>query len=236
MLRRVTLALSIAASARAQTATVVGNVVDSADVPIVQANVELVGLARAGTDSGGIYRFRNVPPGTFILRTAKLGYAPRVQVITVKPTDTLVITVVLSPSSATLQPIVVKAESTITVRSDPTGFLWRKKTGMGYYLDAMDIEKAHAPDLERLVKNIPGLRVINGGIEIHRQSQSFRNPCYGAQILLDGVPLAFDFDLNTLPVDVLRGIEVYKGVADIPSELRTFKNTCGVVAIWTRAR
>jgi len=231
--------LCVGASLHAQAAPdkpaiVVGNVIEDTDSAVVGATVELVGMARARTDSAGIFRFRDVPVGSHILRAARLGYAPSIQIVTLKPNDTLVVTIILQRSAYALAPVEIKADSEITPRTDPTGFLWRKKGGMGVYFDALDIEKRHAPDVQHLMQGISGVYVVNGGIRIARESQSFRSPCYGAQVMLDGVPMASGFDLNALPISAIRGIEVYKSVATIPAELRTSKNTCGVVAIWTR--
>ena len=233
-------ATAFAASAFAQQpvpapSIIVGRVVDSVDTPFARANVELVGLGRVTTSGDGIFVFKNVPQGDFLLRAGVLGYSPSVRVVKPRGDDTLIVTMVMV-RSVSLAPIVVRAESTITARSDPTGFLWRQLTGMGTYLNALDIERIHPVNFEQLVKNISGIQVINGGIRFQRESQSFHNPCNGAQILLDGVAVSEGFDLNQLPVDAIRGIEVYKSVATIPAELRTEKNTCGIVAIWTRAR
>ena len=242
MNRGLLLATILASSAFAQQpapaatpSMIVGRVVDTMDTPFARANVELVGLGRVTTTGDGIFVFKNVPPGDFLLRAGALGYSPTIRVVKPRGDDTLIVTMVMARAVA-MVPIVVRAESTITARSDPTGFLWRQLTGMGTYLNALDIERIHPANVEQLVKNISGIQVINGGIRFERESQSFRNPCNGAQVLLDGVALSEGFDLNQLPLDAIRGVEVYKSVATIPAELHASKNTCGVVALWTRAR
>jgi hypothetical protein len=58
--------------------------------------------------------------------------------------------------------------------------------------------------------------------------------CTSMQVFLDGTHVEDGFDVNTVPPDAIRGIEVYAGTATTPPELRSFGTVCGTVAIWTK--
>jgi hypothetical protein len=57
--------------------------------------------------------------------------------------------------------------------------------------------------------------------------------CVGAQVFVDGVMMPQPFDVNTVSPQSIRGIELYRGPATTPAELRSTKTVCGTLAIWT---
>jgi hypothetical protein len=58
--------------------------------------------------------------------------------------------------------------------------------------------------------------------------------CIGAAVFVDGVEMPQPFNVNTVNVSAIRGIEIYKGPATTPVALRSPKSACGTVAIWTK--
>ena len=57
----------------------------------------------------------------------------------------------------------------------------------------------------------------------------------GSQVVLDGIILPRNFDLDLLPPPKqIAGIEVYTGAATIPPQFGGPDRRCGVVAVWTR--
>ena len=58
-------------------------------------------------------------------------------------------------------------------------------------------------------------------------------------IYLDGIPVQLGgpsplFDLESIPVDAILGIEVYDGPAATPAQFTGGSAECGVIVIWTR--
>ena len=58
--------------------------------------------------------------------------------------------------------------------------------------------------------------------------------CVGVQVFVDGAMMPQPFDVNTISPKIIKGIELYRGPATTPLELRTPKTVCGTLAIWTR--
>jgi outer membrane cobalamin receptor len=153
---------------------------------------------------------------------------------------TIVVSAAASRSAAAQQapspmtPIVVR-DSAVT--RDPTGFDQRRLTGHGLYLTEADISRRHAQRVEHLLASLPGLQVDSSGVvRVDRGRISFfaDNCGAGMQLFIDGVAVDGSFTLRNLSASALRGIEVYRGVASTPVELRSARTTCGTVAIWTK--
>ena len=89
--------------------TITGVVVDNATGgPVVDAQVALVGSSFSQlTDSVGKFGFAGVPPGKQIIETSRLGYAPRVDSLTVFSNEALGLEIALSTEAIVLAPIVV---------------------------------------------------------------------------------------------------------------------------------
>jgi len=58
--------------------------------------------------------------------------------------------------------------------------------------------------------------------------------CVGVQVFVDGAMMPQPFDVNTIPPPRIKSIELYRGPATTPLELRSPKTVCGTLAIWTR--
>jgi outer membrane cobalamin receptor len=120
---------------------------------------------------------------------------------------------------------------------DPTGFEQRRRSGHGLYLTQREIEGRHAIRVEHLLGQLPGIQVDTAGVVRADRGRTslFGDNCRdGVQLFVDGVAVSADFSLRNLMSTALRGIEVYRGVASTPVELRSPRTVCGTVAIWTK--
>ena len=93
--------------------TITGVVVDhgSGD-PLPDARVDLVGSSFSQlTDSVGRFGFAGVPPGRQIIETSLLGFAPRLDSLTVFSNEALGLEIALSTEAIVLDPIVVSGRS-----------------------------------------------------------------------------------------------------------------------------
>jgi hypothetical protein len=59
------------------------------------------------------------------------------------------------------------------------------------------------------------------------------NTCIGARVFVDGAAMPQPFNINSVAIQEIRGIEIYAGPATTPPELRSVKSICGTIAIWT---
>ena len=89
--------------------TITGSVMDYATrAPIPGAHVQLIGSDHSEfTDAEGRFGFAMVPPGRQIIETTVLGYAPRVDSLTVFSNEALGLEIVLATEAIALDPLVV---------------------------------------------------------------------------------------------------------------------------------
>jgi len=89
--------------------TITGSVFDYATrAPIQGAHVQLLGSDHSQlTDADGVFGFSDVPPGKQIIETSLLGYAPRVDSLTVFSNEALGLEIELSTEAIALEPLVV---------------------------------------------------------------------------------------------------------------------------------
>lgn len=231
------------------TASVRGTVVGPDNVPIDSAVVEVVSIGRVRTDSAGTFQFTALPVGAFILQATKIGFRPAMKLITTRPGEQLVVPIALDASSQDLPRVIVRGDSAATLLSDPSGFDVRRRGGLATFVTADQIAARHFMQTIDVFRTIPGVELDrNGTVAIQRGEIKVKKVCAGAQLLVDGVPMApgpaplnardgaksTAFDINEIPVSSIRGIEIYSGPASTPMVLRTENPVCGTVAIWTK--
>ncbi len=224
-------------------AKVTGTVLDTTQLPLSEAVVELLGFGQTRTNDAGEFRFTGVPSGAVILHVMKIGFQPVMKVIALAAADSVDLDVTLRPAAYQLATVVIHRDSSY-VMPDLTGFDRRRRSGMGHYITADDIAQRHATETSRLLSGVPGIS-INGGVVSTLRGVNTINgsSCRSVVVLVDGVVMAGDrnpfnhggagFDINTIPPGFIKGIEVYAGPATTPVELAT-PSVCGLVAIWTR--
>jgi hypothetical protein len=200
-----------------------GSVVDDGSgVPINAVDIRLIdadGETRAQTISNeqGHFRMEVVDSDTYSLSVRRVGYAPiMAEGIEVEEESELELEVRLSARAVALQPVTVVAQR----RAEPiriTEFRERaelsRRMGRGrvYMRD----------DLDRLNPN-SAQEVLDGVL-------------WGARcrplVLLDGLPT--DGRIFGLSGDQLEGIEIYRGVNQIPPEYYRY-GMCGLALVWSR--
>jgi hypothetical protein len=230
----------------AATGVVRGRVAGPDSSSIEDAVVDLVGLGRARTDSAGAFRFSGLPPGSFILQATKIGFRPSLKMIVVRPNYELTVPFTLERAAQELERVIVRTDSAVDLRTDPTGFDLRRRSGMGSYITNDEIEAKHFTDTEQAFRAIPGVEVDRAGhVGISRGEISINAVCAGAQVFVDGVAMGGSsvgisktqskaFSINEISLSSIRGIEVYRGPATTPVVLRGKETACGTVAIWTK--
>lgn len=208
-------------------AFVVLSVVDAADGrPVAGAQIDFSPLPVSGiTDSLGRAAFRSMPPLTYGLRVAHIGYAPLETDINILTDQSAEFRVELNTRAIALAPIEVR----VTGR-DPflltSGFYERRQAiDEGYFATYPEIDQfIHLGQLFQFKREL-SIR--------YRRNQL---------ILLNGRPasrLGFTRrNLGELKFDTVRGIEAYRCSEAPPEIMNQVPNTmlltdCNLIAIWT---
>lgn len=218
---------------------------DSTDQPIAGATIELItqdSTVRATAVSSAIGWFQLSLPshGRFLLRASHVVYGGGGAVEVVVGERELVNVVLrMTGGAIPLEPLSVTARSV-----DPlAGFRQRAAHGgQGYYLHREDIEKHAGARVSDLLRRMPGVR-----FDLVRDRSGFftsetllmrsLGELCEPTIYLDGVPMPpeFGMDINDLiSTEALAGVEVYTSHLTAPLDLHIPRNSCGVIAFWSR--
>ncbi len=195
--------------------TITGSVVDYATrAPIPGAHVQLVGSNHAEfTDAEGGFGFTGVPPGKQIIETNLIGYAPRIDSLTVFSNEALGLEIMLSTEAIALDPIVVTGRRRERVFTTPgTRFSGLTEA----QVDSIIPRIVDFPSLARAAR-VPGLSVtetivanafgdpqMGVCIQMLRNRSGNANACNMVEVRINDAPVAdpafFLLDLN--PQDV----------------------------------
>lgn len=224
--------------------TVAGRVVEAVGgTPLAGALVSVNGNTIAVTSADGIFNVPRVPLawGPNQLHVRHLSYADVTDDIWVANTeDVLAYDVVLIPVPVAVPEVVVEVDRTLMVYGRMRPFYERRNRGMGDFLTRQEIEDRNPRELTDVFRGIPGIALYPIGltgvrIDFQRGARGLRERCSNPAIYLDGVLVQGGIYINQLvSPEVIAGIEIYQGVAEIPIEFVQNRETCGVIVIWTR--
>jgi len=195
---------------------------DSSDFPVSMVDIRLVDgtgatIIRTLSDTLGQFRIEVPDTGTFSLAVRRVGYAPiSADSIRVEAEDELEFVIKLNPRAVALEAVTVVARR----RAEPLRLMQfreraelNQRTGLGRIYTR--------EDLDRIRPNSPQ-QILDGIVWGARCSP---------RVLLDGLPV--EGQVPGLNYDELEGIEIYRGVTQIPLEF--YRNgMCGLVMVWTR--
>lgn len=222
-----------------------GRVVESASgAPIVAAEVTLVdslGYARvhAVADSAGRFELAVPGPGRYSLRVEHLAYEQvDSEPFNVGLGEAVEVLVRLGVRPIALDPIEVTARRQYETRGleDFYGRMERmRRVGLGHFITREDIERRSATRVTDYLRMVPRVQIVGNRSTARvaiRRPRGRSRVCY-PQVYIDGIPVNAVAPDNILAVPDLEGIEVYRGLSEMPGDL--FDRTgCGVVAFWTR--
>jgi hypothetical protein len=216
-----------------------GSVLDQqTGAPIAGAALSLANTRlSATTATDGTFQFNHVPVGDYELRVAHVGYATVPSPLRVR-NDDLDATIRLAPSAIPLDPVIVMAFSR---RLDHVGFYDRERRGIGTFIGRTQIDAMNAQTSSDLLRRLPGINLVPQWPQRNapRNSLSGRGRCRFSYIV-DGARTLPDFEMDFVSPHAIEGIEIYRGVAEVPAGFRAHVTrggqgpSCGVIAIWTR--
>lgn len=205
--------------------TVVHGIVieDGSRRPIGVVDIRLTGPEGASpvrtiSDDEGRFRVEVADTGLFTLAVNRVGYAPlTADSIRVFADDDLELEIRLDPTAVPLDAVTVVAQR----RAEPMRIVrfreratFNQRAGVGrIYM---------REDIDRLSPN-SAQEVLDGII--------WTNRCRPL-VLLDGLP--FEGSMSMVDGDVIEGIEIYRGITQIPIEYYR-SGMCGLAMVWSRS-
>ena len=219
-------------------ARVTGKVVDKTGKPLGGARVMLQGGgATAISRPNGEFTLDSLPSGTQALEVRKLGYAAADVPVELSSNEPARATVTLGDFIPTLE--VMRVEAAQDKALSKVGYLERKNTGMGYFMDGKMInhESLSFSDVMRVA---PGLRISpvgDGRSYVISDSRSASNGC--VNFYVDGTLWQTlqpgDIDQYVRPQELV-AIEVYHGSQAPPQFTPPGQGSCAAIVAWTVAR
>ena len=214
--------------------------------PIADAQVLDIATGwSAKTTATGTVGLVFVADGGSIVRIRKVGYASLTVAIAISPKDTTPLT--LAMTRVTELPAVVTRDTARHFISPAlNGFDQRARSHVtGYFVTDSTLRKEENRTVGNVLRgHFPGvlLRDGPGGATFLAGTMRCSNGA-SPEVYLDGVSVnsASDkhqklFDLNSLSVTDLAGIEFYPSTAELPIQFPHTTLGCGALLLWTRER
>lgn len=223
---------------RRGSARLVGTVRTADGRPVPHAGVMVHGTAAADTTGpNGTFVLNALPAGSYTLEARAIGWQPWRMAVNLASARTDTARVVLTQAVQALDRVTVYGKPSRGSR-DLEGFLRRQHSGYGRYLGQEQIERRNAFDVTDLLRDVPSLRIVQGGESMFDKVILLRK-CVPT-VYLDGHEVrdgATSIRDMVTPIE-LAGIEVYNSPTSAPPELlpNYKKYDCGVVAFWTKWR
>jgi len=220
-------------------ARVTGRVMDKKGQPLRDARVMLQGGGDVAlTKANGEFTLDSLPSGTQALEVRKLGYSVTEVAVELSALEPARTTVTMSDAVPLLASMRVEASKDKAL-SD-VGYLQRKQTGMGYFMDGDQINK-DAISFADVMRVAPGLKVMPLGDGRTYVITDSRNPagngCVNFYVDNTRWTEITPGDVNNfVRPDELVAVEVYHGSETPPQYSTPGMSSCATVVAWTRAR
>ncbi len=217
--------------AKTGTSRLAGRVVSSDGKPVSGARVSIQDTdVLATTDSSGSFRAAGLPAGTRTVEIIAIGYTPMRSSADLRPGRETPLTINIGAKVTTLTGV------NVTAAPDRSGFIKRRATGSGYFLDAAQIEARGAGNVASALTTAPSLR--GNGFDQQNPTRpriSGRNNC-NPSAYLDGMQVRDGLSGvdDLLTIRRVGAIEVYSNPTEAPSQFRGEGN-CAVIVVWTKA-
>jgi len=219
-------------------ARLTGRIVDKRGRPLEGARVQLQsGNTVAISKANGEFTLDSLPSGTQALEVRKLGYAATEAAVELSASQPARTTVAMGDFVPVLD--VVKVEAASSSGLAKVGYLARKRTGMGDYLDGNRINH-QSMAFSDVMRGARGISVVPAGDGRNYVIQDSRNPSNGCvEFWVDNMHWTSmtpgDIDQFVRP-DELVAVEVYHG-SETPAEFTTpGQSACATIVAWTVAR
>lgn len=224
--------LPLPAPGQERTATVRGRVVAAATGdPVAGAEVSFPATGHSTlTNESGLFVLESLSPGPGTLEVRFLGTESRRIELDLAPGAIELLRIALVVRVIPLPTLDVTVEREV-VSAKLAGFYDRMEKGPGQFITREEILQRDPYRTSDLFRTIPGVRVVHR--HLGRRTLRFtRGGRCEVAFYVDGIRTPrLDVD-NLTPTD-LDGIEVYRGVSEVPIRFRRAA-TCAAIVLWTR--
>jgi hypothetical protein len=221
------------------TARVSGRVMDKKGQPLKDARVMLQGGGEVAlTKTNGEFTLDSLPSGTQALQVRKLGYSVTEVAVELSAREPATTTITMSDAVPLLQ--TMRVEATQDKALSDVGYLQRKQTGMGYFMDGSQINH-DAISFADVMRVAPGLKVVPLGdgrtYVITDSRNSGGSGCVNFYVDNTRWTEVTPGDIDTfVRPDELVAVEIYHGSETPPQYTTPGMSSCATVVAWTRAR
>lgn len=220
-----------------QTQLISGIVLDGrSEEPLPELSIVLRDVAdevtgRTTTDREGHFVFAVGRPGLYHLELNRMGYdsAGGTAVAVARGQDVYV-EVRAHPTAFGVGEIRVSVPRELP-SLEANGFYRRRELGRGDFYDPRDVRRKYGVLATQLFRNLEDVTVVRRRIWFRGTIGPGGLPCHPT-IILDGLELK-EVHIDEIVIKrMIRAVEVYKQIGDIPQKWRGH-GTCGVIAVWT---
>ncbi len=217
--------------ARTGTARMTGRVTSADGRPVNGARVSVQDTDISTlTDSSGAFRAAGLPAGTRTVEVVAIGFAPVRLAADLRANRETTVPISVGSRVTTLGAV------NVTATPDRAGFRKRRAAGLGYFLDANQMEQRGAQNVAMALTTAPALR--NNGFSVDNPTRpliSGRNNCkpvayLDGQQIQDGLGGIDDL----LTIRRVGAIEVYANPTEAPPQFHGQGN-CAIVIVWTKS-
>jgi hypothetical protein len=221
----VLLVLGLAAAGRADAQLVSGRVLHATSGDgLNQAAVLLIdsiGSTRARVITDTLGAFRLMPPlqGTYRLRAELIGFRTyQTDMLPLALGRHTEVELRLAQEAIALEPLKVVASNPFhagRLHEYYQRVEWTRRVGMGRVFVRDEVERMNMPRPSNFLMFAPG----RGGCSV--------------DVLLDGIPIPRAELDGLIDMEMLEGVEIYRGATEVPPEYNRYAR-CGVAMFWTR--
>ena len=219
-------------------AKITGRVLDKKGLPLKEARVTIQGGgAPVLTNPNGVFTLDSLPSGTQSLEVRKLGYSVAEVPVELSTLATANATVTMTDAVPLLE--VMRTEAAADQALSDLGYLERKHSGFGYFLDGNQINH-DAIMFTDIMYTVPGLKVSPVGNGRDYAVSDTRNAAGGCvNYYVDGFPWTemTPGDINNFvrPGETV-AVEVYHGSNTPPQFQKPGQSSCASIVIWTQGK
>ncbi|MEZ4765443.1 MAG: TonB-dependent receptor [Calditrichia bacterium] len=193
----------------AQTAEIIGRIVEADDRPLIGANVYLEGtILGSATDNDGVFRISGVPEGRYSLVVNLIGYREYRSDISVSGTARIDAgTIELVPTVIANEPVVVTAGKYEQKIQDIPASIST--------VNQQELQARNITTIDQALAYVSGVNLNGGQLSIRGSTGYSRGAGSRVLMLIDGVPLLTadtrDIVFSVVPTYLLDHVEVLKG-------------------------
>jgi hypothetical protein len=204
--------------------------------PVVGASVSLHSSdGVAVTQADGRFRLPAGGAGRFVVETSHVAYATRADTVRLADGQNAVVQIQLVETAIELPPITVETRSS---RLDEAGFFDRRERGIGTFMTRSELDRQNMRHLSDVFARVPGLRRAmssDGSSRVDSRGGRMITRRCDIQYFIDGVRAEIGAaGVDGLPVEIVEGVEVYRGGSEVPTQFDHGRAACGAVLVWTR--